>query len=361
MFDPYANEVTAAGLATLQTDATDNSATMSPAPAAAAPALGGGVPSVRVVQKLVEPGPDINSGAAKLGLGDRLIMKDFSGLLWAGDPDMHEPVQGFLGNCPLSAVLCAMAHVPNQRARLRRDIISSRTIEVHSNRQRKASEYFVNDVPNPLPYVSVPGPFETNRLIFVRFQRIFVTHTVGRTPEESVQIAALVNKLASVPVTSVLHVNTDHGGIHYMFTMNGALWPSIIEKAYAVGRGHNSYQGINADVGLAEAMRDMTGSAEEEHLVVTPNPGGPPPPPPITNKQLRTWLGGHSSRPTILGSPDAPTRTDVTPNHTFAVIGFNGKNVTVINALEETPAAREVTVPFAELRGNFAEIVRGSK
>ncbi|MEM6544456.1 MAG: hypothetical protein AAF680_06115 [Pseudomonadota bacterium] len=352
-FDPFRNIVTLAGLQTLDTEATDDTVTNSVAPNTAQPALGGGTPPTVDTATLVEPDPDRDTGEGNLGLGKDLGMKVFTSALFNGAPSMHEPIQGFLGNCPLAAVLCAMAHVPAQRQRLRNDILKEVALPVESNRQRKGYEYFSANRPSPLPMASPSGPFKSDRLIFVRFQRTFAAQSLSTDPSEAAQLRQRLNAPASVPVTGVLFVDLRFNVIHYMRGSGGALWPSLIEKAYAVGRGQNTYQGLEATVGLAEAMRDMTGFAEEEHLVNGPGDTLPE----ITTKRLNTWLSQHDNRPIILGSP--PNAPLVTGNHTFAVIGKTKTTVTVIDALESTPTAREVVVPLAEIRDNFHEIVRG--
>lgn len=353
MFNPFANLFTAPGLNALLAPAVADSVTTSPAPAAANPALGGGTVAPGVTATLTEPSPDQFSGYLGQGLGDKLTMRSFSTALFDGDPDMHEPVQGFLENCPLAAVMCAMAHVPKQRARLKNDIIKTLKIPVSSQRIRRDWEYFVGSEPSPLPTV---GPFATKQLHFVTFARSFAHQKLADTPGAEAQIRAAFASPNAVPVSDVLHVNTNHGGLHYMHTFTGAaLWPCIIEKAYAVGRGHNSYDNIRHDVGLAEAMRDMTGAAEEEHLVAGPGDTLPA----IKDKALKSWLDAHATRPTIMGSIDSAPHPNLVQGHTYAVVGWDGTDVTLIDALENTAAARLVKVPFGQLRANMGEIVRG--
>ncbi|MEM9945503.1 MAG: hypothetical protein AAF810_05495 [Cyanobacteria bacterium P01_D01_bin.36] len=352
-FDPFRNIITLAGLQTLDTEATDDTVTDSAAPSTAQPALGGGTPPTADTADMVEPDPDYETGVGNLGLGEDLDMKVFAGALFNGAPSMHEPIQGFLGNCPLAAVLCAMTHVPAQRQRLRNDLFKEVALPVESNRQRKGYEYFSAKKPSPLPMASPSGPFKSNRLIAVRFQRSFPVQSLSTDSLEAGRLRKRLDASGAVPVTSVLFVNLRSSAIHYMRSSVGALWPSLIEKAYVVGRGQNTYQGLQATVGLAEAMRDMTGGAEEEHLVNGPEDTSPE----INTKRLNTWLSQHKKRPIILGSPlNAPL---VTGNHTFAVIGKTKTTVTVIDALKSTPAEREVVVPLAEIRDNFHEIVRG--
>ncbi|MBE9111196.1 hypothetical protein IQ273_17460 [Nodosilinea sp. LEGE 07298] len=136
LFDPFRNIVTLAGLQTLDTDATDDTVTDSAALGTAQPALGGGTPPTADTADIVEPDPDRDTGEGNLGLGKDLGMKVFTGALFNGAPSMHEPIQGFLGNCPLAAVLCAMAHVPAQRQRLLNDILKS--LRCRSNRTGSA-------------------------------------------------------------------------------------------------------------------------------------------------------------------------------------------------------------------------------
>lgn len=355
-FDPFRNLVTLAGLQTLDTDATADNVTESPAPGTAGPALGGGTPATADVAEIIEPDPDRDTGEGQLGLGKDLDMRTFSGPLFGTAIDVHEPIQGFLGNCPLVAVLCAMAHVPRQNRRLRNNILKEVAMPVESNRHRKGYEYFSADRPSPLPMASPGGPFTSDRLIAVRFQRPFPYQPLSTDVFEAGRLRQRLDAPGAVPVTAVLFIDLRFNAVHYARGASGALWPALIEKAYAVGRGVNTYQGLEGTVGLAEAMRDMTGFAEEESLIEAETTDGGTLPP-ITTPRLRRWLSEHASRPIILGSPDdAP---DVVGNHTFAVIGYDSANVTVVNALEELPAARTTTVPMTAIRDNFHDIVRG--
>jgi hypothetical protein len=369
-FDPRANPVTAYGFEALRTEALETTVLDSAAVSAAGPAVGGGA-APGVALRITEPGPDAETGEMDLGLGDDLVMRVFTEDLFDGDPDVHQPIQGFLGNCPLAAILCAMAHVPAQRRRLRHEIVVERPIEVHSSRQRRAFEWFSTDVPAPLPRDPPTGHHVSFRLFQITFKATFhgtirTLDLQGLTDDEKRAMREIylrfLTRPSVVPTTPVLFTDLNAGGVvHYMRTPAPlALWPSIIEKAYAIGRGQNSYDGINNDIGLAECMQDMTGFAIEEHLIADePVPEQPPPPPPVTDQTLRRILHRHNRRPTILGSIGTPADARIRGNHTFAVTRFQSGDVRVVDPIEETPATREITIPFNELRDSFGEVVQG--
>lgn len=111
ILDQLANIFTSYGLAATDSEAVE-SEVLATSALESAPVLGLLAPAPDAF-RTKEPGPD-----AQAKLGDKLVLETFTDPLFAGTPSEYEPVQGFLDNCPLVAVLTAMAHVPDFRALL---------------------------------------------------------------------------------------------------------------------------------------------------------------------------------------------------------------------------------------------------
>lgn len=116
-------------------------------------------------------------------------------------PRPHEVIQGQVANSPLAVVLVAMAHA---RPQMLCDMITEHRAAVFSR--------LVSDA---------RCRWWTDRLYAVQFRR----H-------------------APVRLSSLLYHSAD-GLLMYARTPNGVGWVSFIEKAYAVLRGSNSYNGLN--------------------------------------------------------------------------------------------------------------------
>lgn len=123
---------------------------------------------------------------------------------------------------------------------------------------------------------------------------------------------------------------TRDGKLVYALSTEGALWPSIIEKAYVFGHGGNSYETVSNSVTPHEAMRNILGSVIELRLKEKP-------------RNLTSVLKRANSRPTVADTwkafvpPNTPTGFKVPgilENHTYAVLGFENGKVSVFDVLD---------------------------
>jgi hypothetical protein len=320
----------------------DPAVTAFPLATAAAPDLA--QPEVFEIER--EPLPDISagdghsSGGHGLCLGEDLRMRIFREPIFRAEPDgkpsirTEEVRQGHLANCPLPAVLAAMAHVEWSR-RLLDSMIGTRQVRVVAHRK-------------PAPYESCPSgsppakgeTYVGKQLVTIKFRRrLSPSASTGARP-------GFLSKIVegnSVHVSRALYYQVDLGDeLFYASSSRGALWPSLIEKAYAIGRGNNSYEGLDrflyphlveafdggADVPVGldplDVLKDVADTQSEARAI-----GG------LGKPALRAILGQHGSRPTV-----ADTRDDfeaqglLIPDHTFAIVGFSKPTdtVTLFNA-----------------------------
>ena len=280
-----------------------------------------------VATPITEPDPDLDSGQGTpgpvvqgAGLGDNLYMKEPKGaprFVNEVQVETDEVRQGFLLNCPLPAAMAAMAHVPAGQEKIR-DMIVEVPGPVDSKRQRKPTEYFVGQQPTPLR----EEQFVSSRSFDVKLR--------GR---------------ATTRVTPQLYHNLkDNDSLHYSFSSDGALWPSLIEKAYVVNKG-NTYQGINGNLSAVEALEALYGPASEVRLK-----------PDLKNQTLIGILKKHGQRPTIAGSLENQEQgSPITGHHAYVVVGFEEKDnkVKLYDALSGTT----VDQSLADFRHRFGEVV----
>lgn len=276
---------------------------------------------------IVEPDPDLDSGQGTpgpvpqgAGLGDNLYMQEPKGApLFVNGVQVEtaEVRQGFLLNCPLPAAMAAMAHVPAGQAKIRA-MITEILSPVDSSRQRKATEYFVNQQPKTLR----AEQFVSSRSFDVKLR----TGTVRVTPQ-------------------LYHDLTDNDTLHYSRSTAGALWPSLIEKAYVVNQG-NTYQAINGNLSAVEALEALHGPASEISLK-----------PSLKNTTLIGILKKHGERPTIAGSLENQEEgSPITGHHAYVVVGFTTEGedkVTLYDAL----SGKTVELSLADFRSSFGEVV----
>lgn len=371
IFDPLTNLFTNYGFEATETDAnadnvTDASAaTNSNAIVGAAP-----VTSVDIDVQIREPGPDNFSQ-----LGDYLKLEIFNEHLFVGAPVPGQPVQGFLNNCPLIAVLTAMTHVPQMRDVLNfGGIVRERVGTFSTFRKRQAYEYLQNDQPSKLPRLpSSNSNFEGNRFFAVNFYQNPRQAYIG--PKEQITIwfaGHIVTRLIS-PVFYKFEGNNDLEAVslplhlYYSHSTNRALYPSAIEKAYVYLKSRSpdnvNYQKINNGLPLDEVMFDLAGYARFGTI------SKPPPSeisvPLLPKNRWKSWLKQHNVRPTVLASKGTVADPNlVVADHAYPVIGYNesAKEITVVNVLKEAGEAnRVITIPFAKIKTNFIDLVQGSK
>jgi hypothetical protein len=214
--DPKTNLYLAYGAGTTDVDVRPAAGVLdTPALASAAtspPVLGEVLPPLPTI---LEPAPDTAS-IEKFEAALRQLPPDqipgFQALTSPrGRFDPLEVRQGWLLNCPLLAILAAMAHVDQGRAAADRRLPRMITAEDLEPR-RQGSRRALGLTPAERNHLieKVPGPFATRFVAHVRFH--------GRP--------------AADRVTFVLHWNDDFQRIHFAWSRTGAVWPSLVEKAY---------------------------------------------------------------------------------------------------------------------------------
>lgn len=131
------------------------------------------------------------------------------------------------------------------------------------------------------------------------------------------------------------------GGLIYASSPNGIIWPSLLEKAYAVYAGGNSYRGLargQRQLGnppdVAQVMQDFVGNfswiAHTDAQNVTQPLSGLSS---VQGRNLTQALRQAGNRPTIAASLGAnvPAATNVVANHAYAILGYRNARVTLRN------------------------------
>lgn len=276
-------------------------------------------PSVAPIE-LIEPDPVFRHA---------VTLREFVGPLLGGQnvPAPEDVIQGLIGNCPIAAVLVAMAHATPSAIT---GMITERTAVVRSRRRSDPAGQF---------------PWRTNRLYTVQFRR------------------------GSPARISTLLYHDSTGGLIYAHSPNGVGWVSYMEKAYAVFRGANSYNRLNDTTSLAQppsanqVMEDLAGPFDLVDLAgdrVYPHNA---PDVALTTQHLRqvlTRAGQRPKRPTIASTPPGATPPGATifRNHSYAVLGFRRGRVQLRNPHGGTGA--EVSLSLGDFRQQFIAVLQAS-
>lgn len=246
------------------------------------------------------------------GWTSELQMKDFSlEKLITSAPVIDDVRQGHTGNCPLIATLAALAHAhPNkvQRMVARRNAeVSARVIDTNQT----AHEY------HELHYWS---PF--------LFEVVFA---------------------AGIPIFVSGYLWHRGGVLEYGRSERGDLWPSILEKAFVVEHGGNSYGKIFGSLIPFEVMNTVLGPSRE---VIARG---------ASEAALEEILKKASKKPTIADTfTNLPPRVRV-PNgiigfHTYAVRGMKGQTVQVYNPLD----GQTIDISLATFQRVFETVVQAN-
>ncbi len=361
--DALTNAFTASGFAALLTDALELDATASDATdtngVLGEQAAGPDVFSVS------EPGPVEDQPQ-----GDNLTLRNVGRSRLGNDAvSSRQPVQGFLANCPLVAVLVAMAHVPAFRESFRRGAIVQRTARNFSTFRERESWEFA-DPPQTLPRLpSKDANFTGDHVFTVNFFSGPQTGLLGKRGQFDV---LRFGSTVTETVTPVLWIQVDIDSVFFARTASPAIWVEIIEKAFISRHdpgGRNAYEALEGSITPIVTMFEMCGFARQGQItnaevIVEPDPetGSTDISDALTQNELSGMLRRHATRPTVLGSLESPGSAEIVGNHTYAVTGFDPKTgvVELVNALEEpTAPTREVSISLAELGASFGEIIQG--
>jgi hypothetical protein len=149
-------------------------------------------------------------------------------------------------------------------------------------------------------------------------------------------------------VSDVFYVHYDDGDnvdLIYMDSPTNDLWPSVIEKAYAVKFGGYGQLDDAEKHPVEEYWRALMG-AEPRNFSIDGN----------TNlERIRTIARAASRVPTIGASRDTTSGSDVARHHGFAILGMAVSNIKLYNPHGET-----IRLSPEVFRDNFKALVYGS-
>jgi Calpain family cysteine protease len=276
--------------------------------------VGGGVKPIVPGGILIEPEPLARS---------RAVLRNVSFPLFHSGkkPKPEDVVQGELANCPLAALLVAMAQATPDAIT---NMISEFPAQVVSARW--------SDKDNPQAFL------RTNRLFLVRFRN---------HPEW---------------VTAPLYVY-DPSDRAYASSPNSTGWMSYIEKGYATWKGNRSYNNLNDRSSGPDAntvMEDLVGPPDVADLVNKKlfKAGQETP---LTDPLLTDMLNKGSRFPTIAGTLDTniPVK-DIVAHHMYAVLGFAQGQVQLRNPWNDPSKTfgQNFSLSVADFKKSFVGVLQ---
>jgi hypothetical protein len=272
--------------------------------------------SAASVVELVEPEPVFGQPAALHAVNLPLFAGD------PGVPAAEDVMQGALDNCPVAAILAALAHVSPESVG---GMIARSTADVRSRRRSDPHDSF---------------PYRTDRLYTVQFR--------GGHP---------------VQVSSFLYYTG--GAIAYAHSPDDrAAWMSYIEKAYAVFRGGDSYNQLGRATQAGQAlttntiMEDLAGpydfaDMEENRLYRSGSESAP-----LSDAVLRDMLAQAGHKATIAASAGSGVPENVVPNHAYTVLGRSRNTVSLRNPQGGSDAV--VTFSFDQFKTIFRAVLQAA-
>jgi hypothetical protein len=235
-------------------------------------------------------------------------------------PSERDVKQGELANCPVAAILAAIAHTPGGRKRI------DSLITEYVNAQVKTT--FSKEVLATLS-AKMDDPDYKRPEKEILSKRYFS-----------------VNLGSSIEVSDVFYVKySDGSGVDmiYMDSPKRALWPCVIEKAYAVKIG--SYDDLDDDTKhtVNEFWAVLVG-AKPDGFAINEN---------TDLTKISTAAKAAGTIPTIAASKDDATK--VTAHHGYAVMGIQGSTIELYN-----PYARTEKLSLTDFRSSFSAMFFGS-
>jgi Calpain family cysteine protease len=235
-------------------------------------------------------------------------------------PSERDVKQGELANCPVASILAAMAHTAGGRKRI------DSLITEYVNTQVKST--FSKEVLAALS-AKLDDPDYKRPEKEILAKRYFT-----------------VNLGSSIEVSDVFYVKyTDGSDVNmiYMDSPKRALWPCVIEKAYAVKIG--SYDDLDDDTKhtVNEFWTVLVGS-KPDGFSITENTD-------LTKISAAAKNAG--TIPTIAASKDDATK--VTAHHGYAVMGIQGPTIELYN-----PYARIEKLSLTDFRSSFSAMFFGN-
>lgn len=240
-----------------------------------------------------------------------------------GLPTTTQVRQGALPNCPIAAVLAALAHTPVGQRYLDGLITEYIGAVVKTTLSGDVMDKLVwededkDDKPQAKQLVS-------KRYFSVKLKK-------------------------RVDVHDTFYVKYTDGtdlDLVFMNSPNDVLWPSVIEKACAIHYGNyremSNYKKHTAN----ELWEVVVGSAPQAFTVEDST----------DIEKIRDAARVANSVPTIAASREHVSLGTLTPWHGFAVLGMQGHNI----ELYDPAKAKPLTLSFEDFRNNFQMILYGS-
>ncbi len=234
-------------------------------------------------------------------------------------PSERDVKQGELANCPVAAILAAMAHTAGGRKRI------DSLITEYVNTQVKTT--FSKEVLATL----------SSKLDDPDYKR----------PEKEIVVKRYftVNLGTSIEISDVFYIKYTDGSdvdMIYMGSPKKALWPCVIEKAYAVKIG--SYDDLDDDTKhtVNEFWTVLVGS-KPDGFSIDAN---------TDLAKINATAKAAGTVPTIAASKDDATK--VTAHHGYAVMGIQGSTIELYN-----PYARIEKLSLTDFRGSFTAMFFG--
>ena len=235
-------------------------------------------------------------------------------------PSERDVKQGELANCPIAAILAAMAHTAGGRKHIDNMI----TEYVHTQVKTTFSKDVLKTLSSKMDDPDYKRP--ENEILSKRY----FTVNLGNDFE----------------VSDVFYVKYSDGAevdMIYMDSPKKALWPCVIEKAYAVKIG--SYDDLDDDTKhtVNEFWTVLVGSKPDGF--------------PINENTDLTKISAAASAagkiPTIAASKDDATK--VTAHHGFAVMGIQGSTIELYN-----PYGTIQKLSLTDFRSSFSAMFFGN-
>ncbi|HTE43538.1 MAG TPA: hypothetical protein VK629_22150, partial [Steroidobacteraceae bacterium] len=242
-------------------------------------------------------------------------------------PITADVMQGALPNCPLAALLAALAHTSNGQKFLDGLITEYNGAAIMTNlsadlikQVEKADDADSENIPQPAQLIS-------NRYFTVKLGK--GSHDVHDTFYVEYNETKVSADLEPV----------------FMGSPNNVLWPAVIEKACALHFG--SYvEAANHKKHTANDFWALVVGTKEQRLEIKDS----------TDVERIRDVARNAGKIPTLGASRESGATKVTGWHAFAVLGMQGENVQIYDPAK----AKEISLTLAEFRSNFQMMLYGN-
>ena len=234
-------------------------------------------------------------------------------------PDTEDVKQGELANCPVAAILSALAHTANGRNRINKMITEFTNASVKTTFSKDILKTLSARMDDP-DYRPPEKEFTSKRYFGVKLG-------------------------SEVEVSDVFYTKYSDGTdveMVYMGSPNQALWPCVIEKAYANKIG--SYE---------ELDDDQKHTVNEFWGVLVGKPQGFAIDDKTDLRKISDAAKAATTIPTIGASREDATRVE--SHHGFAILGIQDSTIELYN-----PHGKKERISLTDFRKNFQAIFFGN-